>query len=71
MDNKENIEKSIGLEQITTTFIQFSTVMSPETQPLVYIAVIDLYCLLLNKFLKDSEDISIEYILNSMILSNS
>jgi hypothetical protein len=59
LDNKENIEKSIGLEQITTTFIQFSTVMSPETQPLVYITVIDLYCLLLNKFLKDSEDISI------------
>lgn len=64
------MEKCIAVDQLTTTIIQFSTIMTEDTQPLVYLSIIDLYCMLLKKYIKDSEDISIQFIVNTTILSN-
>lgn len=70
LDNKESVEKCIGVDQLTTTIIQFSTIMTYDTQPLVYLSIIDLYCMLLKKYIRDSEDISIQFIVSTTILSN-
>ena len=40
LDNQESVEKSIGVEQLTTAIIQFSTIVSEDTQPLVYLSII-------------------------------
>ena len=70
LDNKESVEKCLGVEQLTTAIIQFSTIVSGETQPSVYLSIVELYCMLLKKYIKDSEDISIQFIVNSSILSS-
>lgn len=70
LDHKESVEKCLGVDQLTTAIIQFSTMVSEETQPLVYLSIIELYCMLLKKYIKDSEDISIQFIVNPAILAS-
>lgn len=56
-------------DQLATSLIQFATTLADDTQPQLTLAVIDLYCLLLTKFLGCSEDIGVEFILNAGVLS--
>lgn len=49
----------MSLDTLTTSLIQFATTLSEDTQPQLTIAAIDLYCILLTRFLQDSQDISV------------
>lgn len=69
-DSRERLEKVMSVDQLTTSLIQFSTTLSEDTQPSLYIAAVDLFCLLLTRFLQDSEEIGVEFILNARVLSS-
>ncbi len=66
---KERIEKIMSLDQLTTSLIQFATTLAVDAQPQLIIAAIDLYCLLLHRFLSGSEEIGVEFIVNAGVLS--
>lgn len=68
---KERIDngKIMTLDTLTTSLIQFATTLAPDAQPQLTIAAIDLYCLLLHRFLSSSEEISVEFIVNAGVLS--
>lgn len=70
LESKESVEKCLGVEQLTTAVIQFSTTVTEDTQPLVYLAIVELYCMLLKQYIRGSEDISIQFIVNPAILAN-
>lgn len=65
----------MSIDQLTTCVIEFSTTLNEETQPQLTIAAIDLYCVLLTRFLQDQEGmtvegISVNFIINANLLSN-
>ena len=67
--DQEKMAQVMSLDQLTTSLIQFATTLSLETQPQLTIATIDLYCLLFHRFLAQSEEISVEFIINENVLS--
>lgn len=64
LDNKENIEKNMGLEQLIFTIVSFSTIVTPEIHPKVYIEAVELYCLFLNTFPTVKTETSLDFVLS-------
>ncbi len=62
--DKEKMARVMPLDQLTTSLIEFATTLSVETQPQLTIAAIDLYCLLYHQFFSQSEEISVQFIVN-------
>lgn len=72
LDNKENIEKSTSLEELTETIVTFSTLLSPSSiHPSVYLEGVELFCLFLNTFPAIKNEASLDFLLSPEVLQDA
>lgn len=64
IDNKENIKTTMRIEDLTETIVLFSTLISKQSHPSVYMESVELFCLFLNTFPEVKKDASLEFMLD-------
>lgn len=70
IDNKENIINTIKIQELVETIIIFTTLISRQSHPMVYVQSVELFVLFMNTFNEVQKDISLDFMLDKDVLSD-